>query len=363
MESEFQRCGMKLIGVMKAEPGDVLGEAIFTMDGSMMLNQGVVLTTRYIEKLMNLGIGTIYIEDDMLEDIKPQDPEFVKIKSNVVKLLSKSFIKLEYKDSKPKLDSTVHTITDIVEYLFQHKDINAVHLTEIKTYDNYTYVHCLNTCVIALFFGMQMSMPRTKLIDLGMGAILHDVGKTKISKSILNKPSRLTEAEFEIMKQHSKLGYNIVHELKYVSDRSKRMILEHHERVDGSGYPKGLTGEKISEFGKIAAISDVYDAIVSDRNYRKGIKGNEAYEYILGGAGTLFDWELVNIFKNNFSIYPLGSCVKLSNGQEAFIFKENKGFPDRPIVRVLYDMCRNKVYPYDINLLTKYDLCIDNIVI
>jgi HD-GYP domain-containing protein (c-di-GMP phosphodiesterase class II) len=353
---------MRLISVANAELGDVLGEAIFTKDGSMMLNQGVALTKRYIEKLKDLRIGTIYIEDDMLEDIKPQDPEFIQIKSNVVKLLSKSFVKLEYKDSKPKLDLTVSTITDIVEYLFEHKDINAVHLTEIKTYDNYTYVHSLNTCVISLFFGMQMSMPKSKLMDLGIGAILHDVGKTKIPKSILNKPSKLTDEEFEIMKNHSKLGYDLIHDLKYISDRSKRLILEHHERLDGSGYPKGIKDKEISEFGKIVAISDVYDAIVSDRVYKKGVKGNEAYEFILGGAGTLFDWDLVSIFKNNFSIYPLGSCVKLSNGQEAFVIKENKGFPDRPVIRVLYDLRKNKVYPYDIDLLNKFDLCIEGIV-
>lgn len=354
---------MRLISVKIANIGDVLGQAILTRDGSMMLNQGVALTKRYIEKLIELGIGNIYIEDDMLEEIKPEDPEFVKIKSNVVNVLSKSFINLEYKDTKPKLDPTVNTIIDIVEYLLEHKDISAVHLSEIKTYDNYTYVHSLNTCVISLFFGVKMSMPKTKLMDLGMGAILHDVGKTKIPKSILNKPSKLTDEEFEIMKQHSELGYELIHEFKYLSERSKRLVLEHHERIDGSGYPKGMTGDRISEFGKIIAISDVYDAIVSDRVYRKGISGNEAYEFILGGAGTLFDWELVNVFKNNFSIYPPGSCVRLSNGQEAFILKENKGFPDRPIVRVLYDMNRNRINPYDINLLTKVNLCIDNIVI
>jgi HD-GYP domain-containing protein (c-di-GMP phosphodiesterase class II) len=354
---------MRLISVMKASLGDVLGQAVLTKDGSMMLNQGVVLTQRYIEKLLEIGIATIYIEDDSLAEVAPQDPGFVKIKSNVVNLLSKSFVKLEYKDSKPKLDTTVHTITDIVEYLLEHNDINALHLSEIKTYDNYTYVHSLNTCVIALFFGVQMSLTRSKLIDLGMGALLHDVGKTKIPRNILNKPDRLNFDEFEIMKQHSQLGYDIVKKFDYISDRAKLVLIEHHERIDGSGYPKGLKGDKISLFARITAISDVYDAIVSDRVYRKGVSGNEAYEYILGGAGTLFDWELVNIFKNNFSIYPPGACVRLSNGAEAFIVKDNKGFPDRPVVRILYDEKGNEIVPYEINLIEKLDICIESIVI
>jgi HD-GYP domain-containing protein (c-di-GMP phosphodiesterase class II) len=354
---------VRFISITRARPGDILGQTVLNKDGNIMLREGVILTDRYINKLEEIGAYYIYINDDKLNEIEAQDPEFIQIKSDVVKLLSRSFIQLEYKDSDPKVERTISIITDMVEYLLEHKEIKSAHLTEIKTYDNYTYVHSLNTCVIALFFGVQMSLTRSKLIDLGMGALLHDVGKTKIPRNILNKPDRLDYDEFEIMKQHSKLGYDIVEKLDYISNRAKLVLIEHHERIDGSGYPKGLKGDKISLFAKITAISDVYDAIVSDRAYRKGVSGNEAYEYILGGAGTLFDWELVNIFKNNFSIYPPGACVRLSNGAEAFIVKDNKGFPDRPIVRILYDEKGNEVEPYEINLIEKIDICIESIVI
>lgn len=354
---------MRLIGMHNAKPGDVLGETVLTQDGSIMLKQGVMLTTRYIEKLIELGIGYVYIEDEMLDDVETQDPKFLQIKSDVVKVLSKSFINLSYTDAKPDVSDTVSTISNLVEYFLEHKEINNCHLTEIKTYDNYTYIHSLNTCVIALFFGVQLNYTRSMLMDLGTGTLLHDIGKTKIPKEVLNKSGRLNDEEFDIMRQHSQLGYQLLEKIDYINDRSKRIVLEHHERIDGSGYPKGINGKKISKFAKVAAISDVYDAIVSDRVYRKGIGGNEAYEFILGGAGTLFDWELVNIFKNNFSIYPLGVCVKLSNGIEGFVVRDNKGFPDRPIIRVLYNKDKMAIEPYEIDLVEKIDIGITEMLL
>jgi HD-GYP domain-containing protein (c-di-GMP phosphodiesterase class II) len=299
----------------------------------------------------------------MLEDVKAQDPKFLEIKSDVVRLLSKSFINLQYQETRPDLKNTVQIITEMVEYLLNNKEISNTHLTEIKTHDNYTYIHSLNTCVIALFFGVQLSFTRSMLVDLGVGALLHDVGKTKIPKGILNKMGKLTEAEFGVMKQHSALGYELTEKLDYISERSRRIILEHHERIDGSGYPRGLDGKRISRFAKIAAISDVYDAIVSDRVYRKGVSGNEAYEFILGGAGTFFDWELVNIFKNNFSIYPLGVCVKLSNGLEGFVIKDNNGFPDRPVIRITYNQEGKAIEPIEIDLVEKIDICIEKMLV
>lgn len=353
---------MRLISTVSAKPGDVLGESLLNYDGSIMLRQGVEITQRYIEKLVELGIGYIYIDDDRLSDVKVQDPKFLELKTEVVKVLSKNFVSLQYNDSKPELKGITNSVTELVDYLLNNKDISSNHLTEIKTHDNYTYVHSLNTCVIALFFGMKMNFTRIMLEELGAGALLHDIGKMKVEKKILNKAERLTTEEFEAMKQHSLFGYDLVKDLNYISHRSKLVVLQHHERVDGSGYPHSLPGRKISRFAKIVALSDVYDAIVSDRVYRKGISGSEAYEFILGSAGTQFDWELVNLFKYNFSIYPLGVCVHLTNGIEGFVVRENPGFPDRPVVRMIYDQNGLTIDPVDIDLLEKIDVCIEKMV-
>jgi HD-GYP domain-containing protein (c-di-GMP phosphodiesterase class II) len=179
----------------------------------------------------------------------------------------------------------------------------------------------------------------------------------------LNKKEKLTDDEFNMMKQHSIFGYEMLNKLNYISKDAKRAVLEHHERINGSGYPESKRGPEISELAKILAISDVYDALISDRSYKKGIDGYGTYEIILSGAGVLFDWNLVNLFRQKFSIYPLGVCVKLSDGQEGFVVKDNKGFPDRPIIRIIYDNEGNAIPPFEVDLIDKINVCIERMVL
>lgn len=353
---------MRLISCDKTKPGDVLAQSIFGIDGCLMLRVGITLTQKYIEKLKDIGILYLYINDSNLEDIEALDPEFLEIKTQATKSVKNVFSKLLYNDTKCVKDA-ISSISTMTEYLLDNKEIDSTYLMELKTFDNYTYVHSLNTCVLALFFGIQMSYSKGNLVELGCGAMLHDIGKTKIPISILNKDAKLSDLEFETIKNHPLYGYEMVKDLKEISERSKKIILEHHERIDGRGYPQALPANKISRFAKIVCISDVYDAIVSDRAYRKGFPPNEAYEFILGGAGSIFDYDMVNVFKNNFSIYPLGVCVKLTNGIECFVVRHNKGFPDRPIVRIVYDEFGNSVEPFEIDLKQKIDVCIECIII
>ncbi|EYE88983.1 HD family phosphohydrolase [Fervidicella metallireducens AeB] len=353
---------MRLISMNKAKNGDILGQSILGVDGCILLREGVALTDNYIKKLKQLGVLYIYIKDNNLDDIEPEDPKFVEVKSQAVKSLSNVMAKLQYSNTL-EIKNTIAAIKEIIEYLIENKGINSTYLLELKTFDNYTYVHSLNTSVLALFYGVQLSFSKPMLMDLGLGALLHDIGKTKIPVDILNKKGRLTDEEFAIMKKHSEYGYELIKDMAGVNQRVKDIILEHHERIDGGGYPRGLKGEKISKYARIVCISDVYDAIISDRVYRKGFPANEAYEFILGGSGTYFDFELVNIFKNNFSIYPLGSCVKLSNNFEGFVVKHNKGFPDKPVVRIIYDDKGNVITPVEVNLVEKLDIRIETIII
>lgn len=353
---------MRLVGIGKTKPGDILGQSILGNDGCILLREGVALTERYIKKLIEIGVEFIYIKDGNLIDIRPEDPAFVDLKSEAAKSLTKIFSKIQF-NNKVEINDTLLAISDIVEYLIENREINSDYLLELKTFDNYTYIHCLNTCILALFFGVTLGYSKQMLIDLGTGALLHDIGKTKIPLDILNKNGKLTDEEYSIMKKHPEYGYELIKNLNSFNERGKLIVLEHHERIDGRGYPYGLKGDRISKFARIVCISDVYDALVSDRSYRRGFSANEAYEFILAGSGSYFDPELVKLFRNNFSIYPLGVCVRLTNGLEAFVVGHNKGFPDRPTVRVLYDELGNIISPVDINLKTKLDVCIERVIV
>lgn len=140
-------------------------------------------------------------------------------------------------------------------------------------------------------------------------------------------------------------------------------VFNHHERYDGSGYPRGLKGNEISQFGRIISICDVFTAVSANRSYRLRFKPNEAYELILSGSGSMFDPDFVDEFRNTFFIYPLGSCVRLSNGVEGYVVKQNKSFPDRPVIRVIYEKDKaNSISPYEIDLLQHNDIIIEEVI-
>lgn len=353
---------MKLVSIERVRPGDKIGQCLLGKDGNILLREGVALTNAIIKKLKELGIFTIYIQDSNLDDILPEDPKFVQVKQEAVKSLSKVFSKLQYSNNF-QVKETLKTIAEIIEYLLDNKDVSSSHLLEIKTFDNDTYIHSLNTCVLALFFGVQMRYSRDMLLDLGTGALFHDIGKLRVPKNILRKEGRLTDEEYEIMKGHPELGFELVKGMSDMGFKAKQIILEHHERIDGNGYPRGLSGNGISVYSRITCISDVYDAIVSDRVYRKKFNENEAYEFILAGSGSFFDYNIVQCFRDNFTVYPLGVCVSLSDGNEGFVVKHNKSFPDRPVVRIVYNKKKEKIEPIEIDLVKTLDICINKVIL
>ena len=352
---------MRLVNLANVKPGDELAQNIISKEGKILLKCGISLTQVYIDKLLKLGINLVYIKDKNLEDIEGVDPKFMKLKTDVMQSFSKVFSNSQY--SSIKIDDTESVVKEMIDYLQENKNINSSYLTELKTHDNYTYVHSLNTSVISLYFGVKKGFNKNMLLDLGIGTILHDMGKIKVPINILNKKGKLTDKEFEEMKKHPVYGYEMLKNLKGINERAKKIVLEHHERIDGTGYPFGKTGDKISYYAKVACISDVYDALISDRVYRKGFPPHEAYEIILMNSGRMLDEELVGIFKKSFSMYPLGVEVVLNNNFKGFVVGHNEGFPDRPIIRMVKNDEGKEIIPVDVNLLEILNMSIKSVVI
>ncbi len=352
---------MRLEFINRVKENDILGKNIFTNDGGILLRAGVKLTTQYIKKLIELGVLYLYIEDDNLEDIKVEDERLQEIKQVAIKRMSEIVNNIHQCSNKKAKDS-LKIMDDLMEYIICDADVNKS-LYDIKTYDNYTYVHCVDTGIMAGFLGLSLNLKEYELKELGKGAILHDIGKTKIPNKIINKKGSLNEEEFKEIKKHPIYGKNILKKCFAISDIVLDVVAQHHERVDGKGYPYGLKGRCITKYGKIACICDVYDALSSDRSYRKKVPPNEAYEFILGQSGRMFDKNIIKKFKETFAIYPLGCCVMLSDGTEGYVVRQNKGFPDRPVIRVIYNVLTKKPIPYyEIDLLKKLDITIISVV-
>jgi len=351
---------MRLECINKLVGDEVLGKSILNNQGKILLRAGVRLTSNYIKKLHSLGVFYIYVEDSRLEDVLIEDDRLSELKQTTMKSMG-TIVKNIYTCNSKNVKNSLNVVEDLVSYIIELGDVN-VSLSDIKTYDNYTYVHCLDTCIMSSFLGMSSGFNEKELKELGIGAILHDVGKTKISDKIINKCGALTNEEFEEIKKHPTYGEEILKKNFNIPDSIIRAVSEHHERFDGKGYPQKLEGKEISKFAKVISICDVYDAVSNNRSYREKYSPSDAYEMILAGSDSLFDCNLVKKFKETFAVYPLGCCLKLSNGVEGYVIKQNANFPDRPIIRVLYDSeTRKPITFYEINLLENISLTVKSI--
>ena len=211
-------------------------------------------------------------------------------------------------------------------------------LTRLKQFDEYTFYHSVNTSALALSVGRHLGYERTSLLQLGTGMLLHDIGKTLIPIEILNKPGRYKADEFEIMKQHVLRGAEILSNTTGLTDMFLKPTLEHHERVDGTGYPNRRSNVDLSQFGRIAAIVDIYDAVTSDRCYHKGKTPHDTLQllYRLGTQGHV-DGVLVQQFVQVVGVYPVGSCVLLNTGEAAIVKQFNHHDPIRPQILLITD--------------------------
>jgi putative nucleotidyltransferase with HDIG domain len=218
------------------------------------------------------------------------------------------------------------------------KNENAlVWLTQLKNRDEYTVQHSINVCVLSVLFGHHLGLGQHDLRELGFGALLHDIGKMRIPQHILNKLDKLTDDEMELMKQHPEFGYQILKSASNVSESAIDIARSHHERIDGSGYPRKMAGDSISLFSKLVSIVDVYDAITSDRVYHMGISPHEALNLMYGWAPRSFNGELLQEFIRCLGIYPIGSIVELDSGEVGVVMTVNRTRLMRPVLTLVLD--------------------------
>ncbi|MEG0307187.1 MAG: HD-GYP domain-containing protein [Clostridium sp.] len=338
---------MKLTLLKDLKGHEILGKDIITAYGKVLLKKGIVITSDIKRKIEQQGIFFIYVEHDDLKDIK-DDTELINLKKNVLQTLPNMFKDLIGCDEK-SIKKSITVLDDLVDYVQNENYIN-LNLYEVKLYDDYTYIHSVDTSIMSIFLGVNMNYSKERLRELAVASLFHDIGKTRISNEIINKPSELSDEEFKEIKKHPEYGMEILKNNPMVSDEIISGVISHHEKYDGNGYPFKLKGDEISEFAKIISVCDVFTAITSDRSYRKKFDPREAYELILAETYRSFDPEIIKLFKETFAVYPLGCPVRLSNNLFGYVVNQNKGYPDRPIIRIVKNEINNKVTPYDINL-------------
>ncbi|MCK4585740.1 MAG: HD-GYP domain-containing protein [Gammaproteobacteria bacterium] len=225
-------------------------------------------------------------------------------------------------------------VAQLADQVIQSPDA-LVWLTHLKSRDEYTATHCINVCILALTFGRCMGLEDKELHQLGMGALLHDIGKMRVPDEILNKPGKLTKEEFRVMMEHPSKGNAMLREDHELDPASMHIVLHHHERLDGSGYPHGLGSEEIPVLTRISSIVDVYDAITSDRCYHDGIAPADAMDNLFKWSEGNFDVSLLERFIKCMGIFPIGSAVRLNTGDIGMIVATDAGHRLKPIVLLI----------------------------
>ncbi len=314
-------------------PGMKLAHPIYDLHGEFLLKKETVITDRYIASLQKRHILTVYIEGVAIPEsfiLHQQEMIEETIRANAFA----SIRGLAEKGDAHAIKSITLSVENIMEELMSGKMAVGA-LTEISSTDAYTYAHSVDVCLLALQTGMRLNYDKRKLLKLGIGCILHDLGKVETPIEILNKAGKLTDQEYDIIKRHPRDGCNFVKKIQNdIEDSTTSIIHRHHERQDGRGYPQGLTGDSIDEMSSICAIADVYNAMTTDRVYRKAIPSNEVYEYLMAAGSTVTGRKVLDAFLQCVVPFPVGSMVRLSTGEVGVVTDTDPYLLLRPQVYV-----------------------------
>ena len=331
---------MRRVATNYLSEGDIIAHPITNPQGHTLLTKGIRLNSSIISKLVKLGVHAVYIEDGSLTpmSINQVIQENTRKESidSIKKLMLQNTLK-EGVESKSKDTVDIGRLSNIIDRLVEELMKSGETLSsfaEIRMLDNYTYNHSVEVCIYSLIIGLKLKYTRTQLFELGLGALLHDVGKSKIPLNIINKPGILDKKEYSMIQSHPELGYEILRLNPNIPLLSAHVALQHHERQNGSGYPRRISKDKIHSYGYIVGIADMFHAIISEKLYRPNFSLKEAIEILISTKDTLFPASYVDAFLQGVAFYPNGYKVKVNSGDIALVIGQGIT-PLTPILKVI----------------------------
>ena len=349
---------MRVAKLQDGLEGTELALPIHSNDGRLLLTKGAVLNRRLIRLLQSHGYTRVAINDTMSSDIDLDDAITFETRLQAERALGRAVHTL-VQGQTPNLNEVVDVVDNII---FELKGKSQVSngLYSIHSFDANTFTHSINVCILSVAIAMELNWPISKMRELGAGAILHDIGKILMPLPVLNKPGRLTDDEYELIKTHAHKGWELLVNCYGVSSYASQAALEHHERIDGSGYPRNLSGSEISDFGKITAVADVYEAMTADRPHRKAMFPEIVYAHMSEGKGTMFEGDLVDTLFSKVALFPNGTILSLEGNYICVVTEQDLRSSFRPYVRILHGP--GVFEPLDIPLFERPDLKIEIIL-
>jgi len=336
---------MRYVPTDNLTEGMTLGKPLYGERGELMLEKGKALSENLIKLIGRQKYSGLYIEDDISKGIEIKDVVSDEVRNKMMTSVRRLMTDAQY-NKYSNFRKDMHQIQKFLEQIIDEiaKSDSIVNLVDIKQFDLYTYQHSVNVCVLSCILGKVYEMPRQRILKLAWAAILHDIGKVLVDKALLNKPGKFTKEEFDAIKEHTTLGFNLIKRKCRLPHVVPLSVLQHHEKYDGSGYPLGRKEHEITLFAQIISVVDVFDAITSKRPYHEAILPSEAYEFILGNSGQAFRPDVVEKFVKKIAPFPLGVQVQLSNGMKGVVFKNHGENLSRPVVKIFPEAGQEEVY-------------------
>jgi putative nucleotidyltransferase with HDIG domain len=331
-------------------------------DHSFFSNRFLVKDASIAARLAAEGIGHVFIDTEKGRDLEPESVAVPPLSPEPEQTQKSPAARVALGEERGRARAIFHEATGLVHTMMndvrlgRRLDVAAAEpladkmiasairnphalssVVRIKSKDEYTFMHSVGVAAIMVAFGRHLELPEADLQEIVRGALLHDLGKILVPDAILNKPGRLTDEEFAVMRSHAALGIEVLMETAGFSEKSMEAVAMHHERNDGSGYPRGLKGDQITLVGQMSALIDVYDALTSERVYKTAWEPSFTLKKMLEWSPAQFDTALVQRFIRFLGIYPVGSLVELESGRLAIVVEQTTDLL-RPNVLVIYNV-------------------------
>ncbi len=362
---------MRLVPIEKVQPGSTLARSIYSSGGQLILRNGVELKPHYLQYLKDLGVKRIYLQDKELEG-EEEVKEVEDVITETTKMEARTALNNVFKfagsqnvPQKALIDDKLRKVTtEIIEELLSQKEV-VVQLSEIKTEDNYLISHSVSITALSVILLKKMNYPHSKIKRMATGFLLLDLGAAKLPEHLLAKEEdQLSDNEKKIVHEHPRYGYDMLKKTDLFTEEAGRIIYQHHERIGGQGYPQGLKQDEISIPARIAAVTDVYDTLISPRPGKTPFQPYQAINYMLKHEQEKLDPEIMQALFTFVAAYPVGTHVRLSNGDSGIVIGNTPGYTFNPKVKVLYqgENLENHPDPYEINLAQNLDFVVEEVI-
>ena len=324
---------MRRIKTEQIKGREILAKDIYSSSGVVLISAGTILKREYIEKLLELKITDVFVEDEISRDIRIQDITEEKISEQCTEKLKDTLERFSYA-SGDELKNLSKVAMEVMEGVLLQEEVIYT-ISNVRNYSKSLYEHSLSVAALSILVAVRAGYSGEETKEIAMGALLHDIGFTNVKENYLGVIlEELEEKLQKEIKRHVVYGYIEVEQQDWISSVSREIILYHHERLNRSGYPFHMSGEKLKPQVRLVAICDAFDSMVYG-NLEKRRKVHEAQDEIVKAAGEKFDEELVKVFTRSVATYPTGCIVRLNDERCGIVLRQNADMPKRPLIRIV----------------------------